>query len=596
MNVKEALEQYKKWDWNIIPLAKNSKEPIKGLKLERWFNEKYPSDNISSDLNIGVITGKTSNIAVIDIDDESKVQGYITKFPTEVIQKTPHGIHLFYHWNPKLPAVKKIDGGDFFNGNHYVVIAPSKVDNLQYEWLSQGSFGTLPDSVFEKETAKIQIQSGKYSRQEIYELINYALENSKPLEGSGNDTILYGSMVLAGDGWTKPALLSLMRNLNQARDNPESDKIVESMVDRAIEYAKNNKKPEPVKQTTNKPTEFKVLPYSAMIDKYADYSADWLVEGWLPKASVIMCSALPEMYKTWLSIDLAISVASGLPFLDVFPVDHTGNVLIVQQEDFGPEFISRFKTVERGKLARANIEVKITENEGTFDYENPYYIGDKIFFHEDAELSFQNDESLTKLGERIVETNATLCVIDPFYSLADSKDWFASAAETIRATIKKIRNETDCTFVFIHHNKKTGAGGDDRGQIYGSTLLNAALEGTWGVTRSAEMGATEVVVYKHFKTKKPELPTHIKYHIDMYAEIDSEAYYPEVEEISSDIRMLIMDYLVDNGPTGFSELFDVFSDQVKSKTTFSKIIKSMVGNGISQNGTKGKYSIEPDAG
>ena len=602
MNVREAIQKYSEWGWNVIPLAEGAKTPVAGLTLQRYFTEKYPSTSISSNLNIGVITGAVSNLAIIDLDinDASVLNKYLQSFPTHRIQKSPHGYHLFYQHNPALPAIKKLENGDFFNGNHYVVLAPSKIGNLQYEWIDEGQLGTLSSNIFDVPEQSIQIQSGKYTRKEIYELINHALENGKPLEGSGNDTILYGSIVLASDGWNEAALMRLMKELNQARDNPESDKIVSSMVKRAIEYSKTYTKPEQQKQADQKTTSFEILSYAEMLDKYGSYDPKWLVDGWLPESSLIICSALPERYKTWLSVDLAISVASGLPFLNTFTVENSGTVLVVQQEDFGPEFISRFKTIERSKIAQAHIEITLTCDSGEYSYINPYNLGDKIFFHEDAELSFDNDASIQKLEQRIEEVQAKLCVIDPFYSLSVNDDYFAKTAAKIRQEIKRIRNNTGCTFFFVHHNRKSARSetGDNlsRDQIYGSTFVNAVMEGAWTVGRDNEMGEAEVLVYRRFKTKKIALPTKIKFHIDTNAEDDAKAYWLEVEEETDDNKALIIEYLTDNGATGFSELFEIFQHKFGSKSTFSKVIKGMIGHGITQEGNKGKYSVEPDTG
>lgn len=594
MNVKEAIEFYQARGFNVIPLAKGSKEPLAGFKLERYFTEKYPADTIPSDVNIGIITGAISNLAVIDIDDPNKFQEYLVNYPTELVQKTPSGgYHLLYDYNTALPEIKKIEGGDFFNSKHYIVVAPSVVNGKQYEWISQGKQGRLSDSLFSEKI--ISIQSGKYTRKEIYDLLNYALENGKPMDSAGNDTILYGSTILAGDGWSKDAVLYLMKGFNKARQSPEANKTVEGMVARAFEYSKGNTKPQEI---TKSITEFNISTYGDMLTKYAGYKPSWLVDQWLPDKSIIICSALPERFKTWLAVDLTLSVASGLPFLDNYVVEKQGNVLVVQQEDFGPEFLARFKTVERAKVARANIEIEIEHIEGTWIYTNPYYIGDRIFFHEDAELSFDNLLSVEKLAERIREIGATLCVIDPFYSLSTNDDYFAKTAAQIRQYIKKIRNETGCTFFFVHHNKKSGSkeSGDnlDRDQIYGSTFVSAVMEGAWSIGRDNDMGDTQVVIRRRFKTQKVGIPTQIKFHIDMSAP-DNEAYYLDINDLDNDSNELVIAYLQENGPQTFTELFEAFQEKFGSKTTFTSFIKKMVGHGITQTGKRGKYSVEPDA-
>ena len=60
----------------------------------------------------------------------------------------------------------------------------------------------------------------------------------------------------------------------------------------------------------------------------------WLVQDWLPEATIGFVVAPPGSSKTWLAFDMAVSVAAGAPFLGEYPVQRTGPVLVIQQEDF----------------------------------------------------------------------------------------------------------------------------------------------------------------------------------------------------------------------------------------------------------------------
>ena len=59
----------------------------------------------------------------------------------------------------------------------------------------------------------------------------------------------------------------------------------------------------------------------------------WLVHGMWSKEGVGILSGLPKVCKSWLSLDLALSVASGTPALGAYDVPQAGPVLVFAAED-----------------------------------------------------------------------------------------------------------------------------------------------------------------------------------------------------------------------------------------------------------------------
>lgn len=603
-SLREYIQEYHDRGWNVVPLARGTKVPIKGISVEKYFETRFPNDELlniveSQEINLGIITGKTSNLSVIDIDVSDPIirNNYLSQYPTDLIQFTPSGgSHLFYDYDPTFPEIRKFEHGDFFAGKHYVVVSPSIFGNRAYEWLKFGNTGKLSRDIF---TEHIQLQTGKYTRQEILELLNYAVRNGTFKDGQWNDSILYISTVLAGDGWDKEATYYFLNSINVKGDKPIPEKHVRGMIDRAFEYASkhNYTKPENQGQKHVRHTELMISSYGEIMSQYIDHKSSWMVEGWILESSVMICAAPPERYKTWLSVDLSLSVATGTPFLNHYDVLKTGNVLILQQEDFGPRYFSRFNAVERSKLSTYEFEIIIEEIQGGYSYYTEYDVSDKIFFHTDAEFTLDNEEAIQRLEERIVETGSILCIIDPFYSIGGSDDYFATTAQKIRERIKNIRNKTGCAFLFIHHTRKTGTtdNGDNftRNNIFGSQLVSAVMEGTWIVGRTQGMGNTEVNVYRRFKDENAPPVTRIVFHINMTAENDLEAYSLEVEDVAEDLFEELKEHLRNKGPQSFTELNNIFGERFTSKSAFTRWLRSKVDNGITQDGKKGKYSVEP---
>ena len=114
----DIANKYAKKHLKVIPVAKAGKNPI----IPDWVNNA--SDNPSvlegwfegKDLNIGIVTGKTSGILVIDVDTkngdgresiadfESKTGAYL---PETVTARTQNGgLHLFFKYPTGIENIK----------------------------------------------------------------------------------------------------------------------------------------------------------------------------------------------------------------------------------------------------------------------------------------------------------------------------------------------------------------------------------------------------------------------------------------------------------------------------------------------------------
>lgn len=91
--------------------------------IETWW-KKYP------DALIGIITGKVSNITVVDIDAYKAGAAPLDKFPPTLTVRTGNGgYHLYYQYHPGLTisanAYKNLPGVDIRSDGGYVIAPPS---------------------------------------------------------------------------------------------------------------------------------------------------------------------------------------------------------------------------------------------------------------------------------------------------------------------------------------------------------------------------------------------------------------------------------------------------------------------------------------
>ena len=177
MTIYEIAKKYIKKRISVIPVAKD-KRPLVNWKeyqtryatdkeLKEWFEDK--------DVNIGIITGKISNITVIDIEKGGKVD-YL---PDTLISKTGGGgYHYFYQYNESLNNKVRIkELTDIRNNGGFVIIPPSISEKGEYTWLNSNDMKPFPISLFkniDKKKINIPEYKGVGQGQRNDEMIRYA--------------------------------------------------------------------------------------------------------------------------------------------------------------------------------------------------------------------------------------------------------------------------------------------------------------------------------------------------------------------------------------------------------------------------------------
>ncbi len=134
-----------KMGWSVIPIVKGDKKPLVAWQeyqtrkatdeeLKQWFK----NDNV----NIGIVTGKISNLAVVDIDTEEGMQEIIKYIPDSTVTptvSTPKGGQHLYFTMPDVELrnnARAIPGCDLRAEGGYVVAPPSFNGNgKQYNWV-----------------------------------------------------------------------------------------------------------------------------------------------------------------------------------------------------------------------------------------------------------------------------------------------------------------------------------------------------------------------------------------------------------------------------------------------------------------------------
>lgn len=165
----------------LLRLKKNGKAPL----VAGSFNGEDKVDVkkwVAEGGNYGILTGKLSGIAVIDIDTHNGVSGadnlkefcekYDIELPdTKTVMTPSGGLHLYYNLPEKYNDVqfiqnhKELEGVDFQTHGRYVVGWGSTIDGLKYQVINNQPIADLPAKWFDIFTDKtIQKKNKKRER------------------------------------------------------------------------------------------------------------------------------------------------------------------------------------------------------------------------------------------------------------------------------------------------------------------------------------------------------------------------------------------------------------------------------------------------
>lgn len=175
----------------------------------------------------------------------------------------------------------------------------------------------------------------------------------------------------------------------------------------------------------------------------------WLVEGiWSEQAHGVLAGEA-KAYKSVVSTDLAVSVASGTPFLGAFNIPTTGPVIMIQEENDEGETQDRLRRIaySRGLTGAAKLSGKSLNISG--DSQLPISLLNNTGF------DLSNNDHLLRLAVSIKATGAALVILDPFYLMTPGIDEnSAHQVGPILRKLLKIKQKLNCGVLLIHHYRK----------------------------------------------------------------------------------------------------------------------------------------------
>jgi hypothetical protein len=574
-NLAEALKCLEK-RWSIIPIEPKGKKP-----LIPWV--KYQTELASREVvegwwrqwpeaNVGIVTGKISNLVVIDIDIPGKEDQILEIAPTGRIAQTGSGgKHLFYQYpleghragSPGIKnRVKMLDGVDVRGDGGYVVAPPSvHPSGGLYSWVSQETSGRVSERLL-----KMLLDGGQEHQppQDGEHWLTELLCNGADI-GERNNACTRLAGYLASKRFPKDVAFSMLQLWNSTvNSEPLAAAEVQTVIESVFKKNKQSFK------GRGRSRDLTLTPFWPYMTEHVNATVDWVIDGWLPDQTIAFLVAAPGSFKTWLLLDLALSVASGTDFLGMFPTNQSGPVLLFQQEDHHGGIAQRLNTIFCSKFS-PSLKYENGRMQMNFGPNLPIYI------HPDRSLHFDNENIMDMLEAKIAEIRPKLVLIDPLYSAVSMDEYMARSTERM-FRLKTLRDEYGCTFVIAHHTKKKAPASpqsSDREDLWGTQFLNAFLETGWQIRATKQPNC--ILVRRHFKVSENKEELYLKFQIDTDKPSYKVTVEDAVQENMSDQREERVLEALEQGPKRHGEL----SNQLEIKaSSLSRVLERMVQAGI----------------
>lgn len=180
----------------------------------------------------------------------------------------------------------------------------------------------------------------------------------------------------------------------------------------------------------------------------------WLIEDLWGASSVGVIGGAPKCSKTWLGLDMALSVATGTPCLGRYAVPERGPVLVYLAEDALQIVRERVAGMARHRgITLESVDIHVITA---------------------ATLRLDLEPHRARLLETARRLRPRLLLLDPLVRLHGIDENNAGEVAELLAYIRSLQRQLDLSVVLVHHTRKNAPGGVAAGQgLRGSSDIHA---------------------------------------------------------------------------------------------------------------------------
>jgi AAA domain len=197
-----------------------------------------------------------------------------------------------------------------------------------------------------------------------------------------------------------------------------------------------------------------------------DEGVEFLVEGLLPAMELTIAAGLPDCMKSWVTLALGLSVATGEPFLGVHKVNSPGRVALICEDDPAGELRRRIWWLARGLNC------------------DPRDLPLQLMCRRSMYLD--DPTKVAALAGWVERNEVRLLILDPLARMHDVDENDATSMKPVVEALRRLGRLT--TVIVVAHYRKNAGGKQSRpGQLVrGSSDLWAAGRTVLGFERKGD--------------------------------------------------------------------------------------------------------------
>lgn len=185
-----------------------------------------------------------------------------------------------------------------------------------------------------------------------------------------------------------------------------------------------------------------------------EHAPRWLIDRLWGAAAVGVIGGAPKCSKTWLALDMSLSVATGTPCLGRYAVPDPGPVLIYLAED-------------SLAMVRERVEGMARHRGLQLDAVPIHVITAPV-------LQLDREPHRTQLQQTAKQLRPRLLLLDPFVRLHGIDENHAGEVAELLAYFRSLQRELNLAVILVHHTRKNAAGGAAAGLgLRGSSDIHA---------------------------------------------------------------------------------------------------------------------------
>ena len=211
----------------------------------------------------------------------------------------------------------------------------------------------------------------------------------------------------------------------------------------------------------------------------------WLVDELWSDQAVGLIGGEPKCCKSFLALDLAVSVASGTPCLRRFAVTRPGGVLLYAAEDSAPIVRQRLEGIcAASALALEELDIQ-------------------VITVPTLRLDWEADRSA--LANTVASLAPRLLILDPFVRLHCVDENTSGEVAPLLGFLRELQRKHGVAVVVVHHAKKGAAAARAGQALRGTSEFHAWGDSNLYLRRDGDEKLTLTVEHRAAPSEKPRL-------------------------------------------------------------------------------------------